>query len=41
MIASWLGVDAWRRRCWDRVEVTVAGLHEGIGRVVVAVVSAR
>ena len=30
MVPSWLRVDAWRRRCWDRVGVTLAGLHEGI-----------
>ena len=40
MVASWLLVDAWCRQCWDRVGVTHAGLHEGIERVVVAVVSA-
>ena len=40
MVASSLWVDAWRRWCWDRVEVTHAGLYEGIERVVVAVVSA-
>ena len=40
MVASRLRVDVWRRRCWDRVEVTHAGLHEGLERVVVAVVSA-
>ena len=40
MVASWLRVDAWRRRRSDRVGVTLAGLDEGIERVVVAVVSA-
>ena len=40
MVASWLRVNTWRRRCWDRVGVTHAGLHEGIERVVIAVVSA-
>ena len=40
MVASLLRVDAWRRRHWDRVGVTHAGFHEGIERVVLAVVSA-
>ena len=40
MVASGLRVDAWRRRCWDCVGVNHAGLHEGIERVVVAVVTA-
>ena len=39
MVASWLRADAWRRRRWVRMGVTHAGLHEGIERVVVAVVS--
>ena len=40
MVASWLQLDAWRRRCWGRVGVPHAGFHEAIKRVVVAVVSA-
>ena len=39
-VASWIQVDVWRRQCRDRVGVTHARLHEGIERVVVAVVSA-
>ena len=40
MVASWLWAHARARRRWDRVKVTHAGLHEGIERVFVAVVSA-
>ena len=40
MVASLLRADALCRRRWDRVGVTHAGLHEGIERVFIAVVSA-
>ena len=40
LVVSRFRVDAWRLRCWDRLGVTPAGLHEGIEGVVVAVVSA-
>ena len=40
LVALRLRVDAWRLRCWDRLEVIPAGVHEGIEGVVVAVVSA-
>ena len=39
MVVSWLWVDAWRRPCRNRVGVMLAGLGEGIERVIVAVVT--
>ena len=40
MVALWLRMAARSSRCWVRVGVTPAGLHEGIERVFVAVVPA-
>ena len=40
LVAVRLRVDAWRLRCWDRLGVIPARVHEGIEGVVVAVVPA-